>query len=149
MTARAGLQSRCAAHAWEVELSQQRSAVQRLCALRVRVSQRERPRAAPNKKKKLKTSAPVASASAHAADEPNIYVKLEDEVRLARCPMVHGRPPKKEIRRRTHGGHTDANRNVSNCCFFELVPGENRHLFLSHHGNAGALSVSAVSRGCT
>ena len=117
----------------------------------VRVVQRERPRAVPNKKKKLKSSsAPVAaSASAHAADEPNIYVKLEDEVRLARCPLVHGRPPKKEIRRRTHGGHTDANRNVSNCCFFELVPGENRHLFLSHHGNAGALSVSAVSRGCT
>ena len=70
----------------EAELSQQRSAVQRLCALRVRVSQRERPRAVPNKKKKLKTSAPVASASAHAADEPNIYVKLEDEVRLRLAP---------------------------------------------------------------
>ena len=100
MTARAGLQSRCAAHAWEVELSQQRSAVQRLFALRVRVSQRERPRAAPNKKKKLKTSAPVASASAHAADEPNIYVKLEDEVRLrlGGCPSVHYRSnPKKEM----------------------------------------------------
>lgn len=31
------------------------------------------------------------------------------------------------------------------------MPGENRHLFLSHHdhGNACALSVSALSRGCT